>query len=277
MRRIKALAIFNTLSFITQLVFVGIVQASLISDKSAADVSTQYETLFTPADLTYGIWVVIYTILGISCLYQIIMAYKHDRNNPGNDEIKKMGAKFILINLAASAWLIAWANEQLWAATLFIFVQLIALVMLHSKLHIYRTDRTPGVKLMTHFPMSVYLGWISFMAISTTGSMLQWIGWKGSGITSEQWAIIMIAFLVILSILMILARKNIYFGLAIAWGLFGIITKQNISVDSLNDPVVLAAWAGIGVIGLLCIVQLVRNLHYKKPREIYPSASMPLK
>jgi proteasome assembly chaperone (PAC2) family protein len=76
---------------------------------------------------------------------------------------------------------------------------------------------------------------------------------------------------------MILARKNIYFGLAIAWGLFGIITKQNISVDSLNDPVVLAAWAGIGVIGLLCIVQLVRNLHYKKPREIYPSASMPLK
>src|SRR5688572_10801108 len=111
MRRIKAIAIFNAISFLIQLAFSYFAQSGNLSVGTVSSVSARYETLVTPAGMTFGIWGIIYTVLAIMCLYHIIMAYKHDLTSPANHEASKMGWWFVVVNLAAAAWLVAWTRE----------------------------------------------------------------------------------------------------------------------------------------------------------------------
>jgi hypothetical protein len=277
MRRIKALAIFNTLSFILQVAFSYLTQTTFLTEDSATgDLSAQYETLLTPSPVVFTMWLILYTTLGVHCLYHLVMAYKHDRTNPANDELSRMGSVFIILNLSAAAWL-AWGRGLLVISVIFVFIQLLCLVMIHRRLHIYSTTKAAALKVATQFPFSIYLGWISMISIINMAAYLQEIGWDGFGLPAYQWAIIMITFVILLSTWMILFRKNIYFGLVAALVLYGIIEKRTSLHADDYEALIVSSWAGIGIIGLLCIIQLVRNLQYKKPRAVFPSPSIPVK
>ena len=74
MQKIKSLAVFNALSFIVHLLTNFIVQAKTINSKNGGEISAQYETIFTPAGMTFVVWGFIYSSLGILCLYQLIIS-----------------------------------------------------------------------------------------------------------------------------------------------------------------------------------------------------------
>jgi hypothetical protein len=82
---------------------------------------------------------------------------------------------------------------------------------------------------------------------------------------------------VFLSTVMTLIRRNIYFALTVAWGLYGVVVKRdNIDAD-LYASIIITAWAGIGIILVLSLIQWIRNMYHKKPRETFPAAHIPLK
>jgi hypothetical protein len=277
MRKIKAIAIFNALTFILQLVFSYLAQAGNLGSETVSSVSAKYETMVTPAGMTFAIWGIIYTSLAVLCLYHIVMAYKHDLTNPANHEAAKMGSLFIIVNLAAAAWLVAWTREMMVLTVVLMLTQLVGLILLHIKLGIYSLSKAASVKVATEFPLAIYLGWISMATIANISSFLSAKGWDGFGIAPYQWGIIIIIVAVLLSSFIILFRRNMYFGLVTAWFLFGLIKKREGNPAEGNEILVTSAWIGLGLVLALAIFQLVKNITYKKPGEIFPVAGNSLK
>lgn len=277
MSKIKALAIFNALSFIVHLSVTYFVMTKSINTLDVSEVSARYETLFTPAGITFSIWGIIYLMLGLFCLYHIIIAYKHDRTHPANYRLLQINELFIILNLSSAAWLIAWTHERLLLALGLIVVQLLCLLVINIRLKIYEPLRSAAFKLVTQVTFSIYFGWISVATVANAASWLTAIGWDGFGIDPVQWTVIMISIVIILSLLMIFIRRNIYFGLVVAWGLYGIAEKRNGADLHAEDFIINTALAGIGLIIICSIIQLVRNLGRKKKPELFPSAPTPLK
>jgi len=277
MKKIKALAIFNALSLIAHITMAYFIQHKLVNQKDVGDVFSQHETLFTPADITFGVWGIIYTALGILCLYHIVIAYKHDKWHPSNADLERMGLFFIIANLASAAWLVAWTQERLLVSLILVFLQLICLAGIHIRLRMYDRSRPAGSKTCTQFPISIYLGWITMTVIANAAAYLVAIGWDGWELTPPQWTLIMISVSVAISLIMIYFRHNIYFGFVVAWTLYGIILNVSDANTNANDNVKNTAWMGLGLIVLSCLIQVFSNSRYRKPREIFPSAPAPLK
>lgn len=277
MRKVKALAIFNAISLIIHISTAWLIQTTQINTLNVGEVSARHETLFTPAGTTFGIWGIIYSLMALLCLYHIVIAYKHDRLHPANADLSAMGGSFIILNLASAVWLYAWSNERLMISLGLIAVQLLCLILIHIRLKMYDPHKISGLKIANQFPLSIYLGWISIATIANASAWLNSIGWNGMGIAAVQWTTIMIGIAVLLSLVMILVRRNIYFGLVVAWGLYGIIIKRELINPDSYASIILTAWIAIGLIGLFVVLQLARNIAHKKPRPIFPSPEMPIK
>ena len=277
MVKIKSLAIFNALALIIHLAVSSLVQTKTINLLDVGEVSAKYESLLTPAGFTFTIWAIIYTLLIVMCLYHIVIAYKHERYHPANKELVNMSSLFILVNLGSAAWLVAWVNEQLLLSVGLIIIQLLCLIAIHLRLKMYNTFKAAGLKVCNQFPLSIYLGWISIATIANISSYLASQQWTGLGLSASKWAVIMISVAVFLSVVMILVRRNIYFALVVAWGLYGIVVKRDSISPDLYASVIITAWAGIGIVLVLSLIQWIRNMSNKKPREIFPAPHLPVK
>ena len=276
MQRIKALAILNAISFLLHLTLSYMTQFRVVNTKDVGEVSDQYFSLFTPAPFTFAIWGIIYTCLGIFCLYHIVMAYKHDKVNPANTDLVSIGAWFIITNLASAAWLIAWTNERLLVSVVLIFIQLLSLIIIHQRLNIHSRLRSAGSKICTELPVSVYLAWISIAAIANTAVYLVAIGWHGMGLPAVQWTMIMIGVAILIGVIIIFTRKNIAFGAVIMWGLYGITARLE-TLDDTYTNIINMAWGGIALLGLCCLIQLVKSFGYRRRTLSFPEAARPIK
>lgn len=267
MKRARALAILNVISFLIHLGTSYLVQVKMINEKDVGEISDSYPSLFTPAGFTFAIWGIIYTCLGIFCVYHIVMAYKRNWDADANKDLDAIGILFILNNFATAAWLIAWTQEELLLSVVLIFIQLVCLLFIHLRLHIHNRFRSPGGKLATEFPQSIYLGWISLASIANTSSYLASTGWDGFGISAVNWTVTMIIIAIILGIFMVMVRRTIAYGLVIIWGLYGILSRLSSLEDRSYATIVNIAWAGIILVGISCLVQITRSITRRSPAK----------
>jgi hypothetical protein len=271
MKKIKAFAVFNAVCFLIQIAAAYLIQSSALGTKSVGEVSARYESLFTPAGMTFAIWGVIYTLLAMFCLYHIIIAFKHDKDHPANDDLLKIGNLFILVNLAGAAWMWVWVNEYLIASVVLIYLQLLCLGSIHRRINMYDPMRSAASKLSTMVPLSIYFGWMTIASIANSSSYLAATGWDGFGIAETKWAIILICIAVIITLVLIIGFRNYYYGLPVAWGLYGISVKRSGTGDISNDVIVIATGIAVGIILLACLVQIIRNINYKPPQQMFPA------
>lgn len=277
MNKIKSLAIFNALCFILHISLVYMMQFKMVNSSDVGEVSSRYETLFTPASITFAIWGVIYTSLAILCLYHVIMAFKHDKDHPANIDLLRISGLFIFNNLAAAGWLIAWTNEQILLSLVLMLVQLLSLISIHFRLKIVDRNREAGSLICTQWPLSIYLGWIAVATILNVSSYLVSINWNGAGISHIHWTVILIAATVFIALLMIFTRKNVSFGLVVIWTLYGIILKRQAESPEVYQLIIMTAWAGIAVTTIGCLIQFTLNVLYKRPGPHFPEAKYSLK
>jgi hypothetical protein len=277
MNRIKSLAIFNTLFFLVHVTLSYMTQFKLINSSDVGEISDRYASLFTPAGITFAIWGVIYTALGVLCLYHIIMAFKHDKDHPANNDLLRMGGWFIFNNIVTAAWLITWTNNQVLLSLLLIVLQLLSLIIIHLRLYIADRSREASSIVCTQWPLSLYLGWISIATIANAATYLVSINWNGAGISAAKWTVIMIAVAVFITLVMIFVRKNVTFGLVVIWALYGIIRKHQDSSPELYQLLIMTAWAGMIIVALACLIQFVLNIRYRRPGPHFPEAKYSLK
>ncbi|MFD3001959.1 hypothetical protein ACFS7Z_16420 [Pontibacter toksunensis] len=259
MKKIKTMAILNTVFFLVHLVPSQLTQLELLNDQTIGEVSNKYPNLFTPAGITFAIWGVIYLALTVFCVYHLIKAFKAGAGHEANKDLARIGYLFILNNLATGAWTIAWVYEWLITSVVLMLIQLITLTAIQLRLHIYDPTRSSASRWLTQFPLSIYFGWICIATVANISAALVGLGWNGFGLAPAFWAISVIVFAAFLTIFLVLSRYNPFVGLVTLWAFYGIVLKHRQLGMAASPGIITVAWVGLVLVAVAVIFRFYRN------------------
>lgn len=217
-----------------------------LNGRTTGEISDLYSNLFTPAGYVFSIWGIIYLLLLIFVLYQMLPQQREAAF------LQKISFLFVLSSVANVSWLFLWHYEQITLSTVPMFVLLVTLIAIYLRLQIGKSVVSQKGKLAVHLSFSVYLGWITVATIGNVAAGLTAINWDGWGISEVSWAILVIIVALIITIGVIITRKDVAFSLVIIWALGGIIAKQ------IEIPSIVSA-AGIGAV-IIVIALVVRMI-----------------
>ena len=264
MKRVKMLAVLNAIFFVVAFAISMLSQVGFFK-YNMSEVSAKYDTVFTPAGITFSVWGIIYTALFIFCIYHLIKAFRENESHEANQSLIKVGWLFIINNIAISAWVVFWLNEQLIASVILMLIQLLSLIFIHVRLNILDIGKSIQGKLCTQFPLSIYFAWICIASIANISATLVGYNWNGGLISPSYWTIIMIGIATLLSIFVILVKQNVFFGLVVIWALYGIVLKRTDVDPATYGNVINAARTGIAVVFLAELIQSIKLLRLTKP------------
>jgi hypothetical protein len=109
-----------------------------------------------------------------------------------------------------------------------------------------------GVTWCVYVPFSVYLGWITVATIANVTAFLVNAGWAGFGAPESFWAVFVIAAALIITILILVTRRDTAYALVVVWALLGIVIKRAFEVS----PPVLSVVIAAAVSGALIIIAI---------------------
>jgi hypothetical protein len=259
MKSIKTLAVLNTLFFLLHLLPSQLTQLELLNGQTIGDVSNKYPTLFTPAGITFAIWGLIYLALIGFCVYHLLKAFNADENHEANEDLRQIGFLFMLNNLATGAWTIAWVYEWLLVTVFLMLPQLVTLLQIHLRIGIYDAGRSAASRWFTQFPLSIYFGWICIATIANISAALVGFKWNGFGLSPEAWAIGMVAVATLLTLFVVINRRNPYVGLVTIWAFYGIILKHQALQLPESIPIINTAWTGLFIVALAVLFVFYQN------------------
>lgn len=218
-----------------------------LNGKTTAEISDSYPNLFTPAGYAFSIWGLIYALLLIFAVYQALPSQRE------KTFLHKIGFFFVLSCIANISWIFLWHYEQIILSLVPMFALLITLIAIYLRLNIGRSDAPSKEKLYVHLPFSVYLGWITVAPIANVAAALTAINWDGWGISDVAWTILVIIIAMMITLSVIIKRKDIAFSLVIVWALIGIIVKQ---IE--NQSIFITASVGAVIIMIALATRLVK-------------------
>ena len=194
---------------------------TIIGGRNTAQISDANPTLITPAGYVFSIWGVIYVLLGVFAVYQALPSQR------GSQFQRRIGWIFVLSSIANMVWLFLWQSLLLVASTVLMFLLLSTLILIYLRLGVGKSKATIREKLAVHLPFSVYLGWITIASIANVAVTLVSVGWAGFGISQATWATLVVVVALLISILVLVTRRDLAYALVIIWALVGIATKQS--------------------------------------------------
>ena len=113
-------------------------------------------------------------------------------------------------------------------------------------------------KLFIHVPISVYIGWITVATIANVTAVLVRNNWDGFGISEEIWTILVIIVATIITLLVLIKRKDWQYGAVIVWAFIGIYLKR------ISDEKQIAYIAAISIFVILAMAIISA---YKEHKE----------
>ncbi|WP_026210006.1 hypothetical protein [Flexithrix dorotheae] len=253
----KFLAILNVVGFLMVIIINALANILPINNKTTGELSDQYPNLFVPAGVTFSIWGLIYILLAGFVVFQLVSAFSSKYHD---DFLSKISSWFLVSCLANSSWILAWHYEQVAISLTIMILLLFSLIQIYRSLHHKKKEKENLGKIFwTKVPFSIYLGWISIATIANVTALLVNINFTGFGISEPQWAQALILAGIILSLIMMFKRQDIFYGLVVIWAYFGIYLKQN---NSSYEGIVVVAVFGILLIAIGIISQVIRKQLY---------------
>ena len=227
----KILIYGNILSFLLTIVMNSLANILPINGKTTAELSDSFPNLFVPAGYVFSIWGVIYVLLAIFTVSQAFSKYRND------EVLAKIGNFFIISNLANSAWIVFWHYENVFNSLLLMFVLLASLIMIYVRLDIGKEPVDRTVRITSHIPFSVYLGWITVATVANVTALLVSINWNGFGISEVVWTAIVISVATFIALVLTFTRRDYAYTLVPVWAFIGIAVKQ---FENQNDVLTVA-------------------------------------
>ena len=213
----------NILAFVFTIIVNSLAgSTTLIGGQVTADISDANFTLITPAGYVFSIWGVIYVLLGIFVVFQALPSQK------GKDFQNKIGWLFVLSSIVNIVWLFLWQYEYLIFSVVLMFILLASLIAIYLRLDIGKSTVDLREKIAVHLPFSTYLGWITIASIANVATTLVSINWDGFGLDLEIWALLIIIIALLLSLIVIITRKDVAYSLVIIWAFVGISAAQTV-------------------------------------------------
>ncbi len=242
------LQIFNLLAIFATIFVNYLANALPIGGRLTGEISDSYPNLFAPAGITFAIWGVIYLLLILFGIYQARDLFKKEKiSMPFLDKISYY---FILSSIANITWIFAWHYEQFLLSLFLMILIFFSLLKIYLRLDIGKSIAPKMERLFVQIPFSVYLGWITVATIANVTTFLVSINWDGLGLSDVIWAMIVIIVALIITLLMIITRKDIAYTLVVIWALLGIYIKS-------SDPTVLGVQNEIALTAAISAIILV--------------------
>ena len=210
-KQLRTLKVLNIFAFIAMVAVNIAAQTMPLGGFTTQEISAFYPTLLTPAGITFAIWSVIYLLTGWFVFQQAFSA---------NDQMtEKTGWLFAVTCALNIAWIVSWHYQMMLFATVIIVALWVCLLQLYR-----RTDRQPW-HLKTGF--TIYYAWIT---VATAVQVFIYLALVIPAIHVQRTAvtitIAVLAALTILALRKIFSAHDYFFGLTVAWSIFGIFLSH---------------------------------------------------
>lgn len=215
------LRVANIVAFVVVVVVNILANLLPLNGRTTASVSDSYPTLITPAGYVFSIWGIIYALLLIFSVFQVLPAQK------SKPFLRQIGYFFLLSSLANAVWLFMWHYGHIALSILPMFVLLASLILIYLRLQIGRSAVPLSERLCVHVPFSVYLGWITVAPIANVAAASVSLDLDGLGLGEVNWTVLVIIIALIITLGVIVTRRDIAYSLVIIWALIGIALKQS--------------------------------------------------
>lgn len=187
-------------------------------------------TYILPATYTFGIWGLIYALLGGFIIYQWFEPADNAAIN---------GIKFYLIlaNLGNITWLFIWRLEYYILDCFVAACMLLVLIFSYINLEFY-PPKNLFDRFFIHYPFTIYPAWL---VVATTLNF--WVAFKAIDTVFFSTIVVAVIGIIGVSFVDYHKRKDALFAGTLAWALIGIAIKQYKSI-----PILIAASVSSGLI-----------------------------
>ena len=245
MQKVSTLKILNVAALVVVVLVNYLANALPINGVKTADISNKYFNEFAPANLTFSIWAVIYSLIIGVMIWQYV-----NPNEAKNKAISQFSTYFIANCLLNAAWLFAWHYE------IFVLTIILMLGILYTLVQLNRIESKEfptdlPTKWLLQSGFGVYLGWICIATIANITTFLVSLNFNKLGLTDTFWTGTVIGIGSITAAMLVVRYKNMYIGFAVIWALIGIVLRQN----QLHGHFTAISWAAL-TYGLAVIASL---------------------
>ncbi|MDB9373012.1 tryptophan-rich sensory protein [Nodularia sphaerocarpa] len=176
--------------------------------------------LIIPANYAFAIWGLIYLGLFALGIYQVLPNQRHDV------DLRKTGYFLVIASVAQSVWVYLFLSRLFALSVMAMLFILLPLIAAYLRLEIGKKRVSQSKKWCVHFPMSIYLGWISVATIVNVASWLYFQGWNGWGISAQLWTAMMLLVAFCIAAVIVSQRRDFAYTGVTVWALVAIALKQ---------------------------------------------------
>ena len=231
-----------------------------IGGKYTGELSDNIPNLFVPIGLTFSIWGVIYILIIIFALYLARDFFKKEKQT--KQFLEKISYLFIIAGIANILWIFLWHYEQVLISLLAMILLFASLLAIYLRLNIGKEKVSLKEKLFIHVPISVYIGWITVATIANVTAVLVTVDWDGFGISEQLWTILVIIVATIITLIILIKRRDYAYSAVIIWALLGIFLKRITDDPVYGIETQIAYTAGIAIIVIIITIAITLFLRY---------------
>ena len=225
----KKLQIANGIALIFTITLNYLSNTGIFNGKTIANVSNQFQNLFTPAGYAFSIWGLIYILLIGFAFFTGRSLFKPSQNE-ADGFVEKIGWWFVVSCIANCAWILTWLYGFTGLSVIVLLVAFISLLMIVLEALKYNTSSAQ--KWYINFPFQIYAGWVSVALIAATAAWLTKIGWNGLGISEITWTIILMIIASIIHLFMTWKKNAPIFAFVAVWALVAIaVANKEVSQE----------------------------------------------
>lgn len=190
---------------------------------TTGQVSDLYPNLFTPSPFTFTVWILIYFLLACYVLYQMgLFQGSGKKTDPAL--LKRIAVYFIISSLANTVWIFAWHYQKIPLSLLLMIIMLFSLIFISVRTS--QAELSAKETFFLRLPFSIYFGWITVATIANVIVLLVSIGWNRWHLPDEVWMLIVLIMGMLVGITVMLALKDIAYGLVLIWAYIGILVRH---------------------------------------------------
>lgn len=226
--------------YLTLIIFVFTIIANalgnfgIISGFTIKDISDKYVNLFTPANYTFLIWMVIYILLLLFTLYSVNII--KNENNKSEEKIFNSINIFYLLNLVLNImWVISWTFDKIYLSLFLMLLIFFVLYKINENIGKFKLN-SRQIKFIK-WPFSLYFGWITAATLANIMAVFIKLGLNAFSSFGKLVTIIITILGFVIFIMMYYKNRDLVFLAGILWAYIGILINQMV-VHSFNYKIV---------------------------------------
>jgi benzodiazapine receptor len=230
--------------------------------KSFVAVAREQETLITPASFAFAMWIVVYALELVFVAVDLFvpqLSMFTDANQP-----MKLRLCFAMTCVLNTAWVLLMATRHTYAATVFIYLLWVFILVLYiyavNERNARGGDSDWGSYLCNEFPMSVYLAWVTCVAFMHLAMALQVADNSYLRLTTYA---ALLGTVIVLALVTASYAQDPVFSLVVIWYLIAVSVKHvqlPSDIECTDVGVRTCAGEGAAIIAVMLIISLFQML-----------------